>query len=200
MRRLISRPALLLWALCLVLQAGCGLFEPRDPEAPSQGGLNYRPPTAPEIVIANLQSAIDQKSSANYINCFTDPSKTGRLFEFIPAVEASAVYPGIFDSWSRTEEEAYFQNLIAKSIPNSLSSLLLKLNTSVVTPDSVLFDYDYTLTFEHTDPSFPMTAKGRLQFSLATDNSNFWSIHRWQDFKSATDEATWSLFKGKFSN
>ena len=36
-------------------------------------------------------------------------------------------------------------------------------------------------------------------FTVSVDASTFWSIHRWIDFKT-TEDATWSLFKGKFGN
>jgi hypothetical protein len=177
----------------------CGIFEPRTPEDPSQASLNFRPPTDPVIVIANLQSAIDQKNVANYASCFADPMKVGRPFLFTPSAEASAQYAGVFSSWSFTQEQSYFQNLVAKSSPAAFSNLLLTLKTSAVTADSVIYSYDYILTFEHNEIGFPKTARGNLQFTLVTDNSNFWTIYRWNDFKTGGD-ITWSMFKGKFSN
>jgi len=45
----------------LVLGSGCNLFEPRDPEAPSQSSDSFIPPSDPDIVIENLQNAIAQK-------------------------------------------------------------------------------------------------------------------------------------------
>ena len=188
--------------LCGVLissSPGCGLFEPRTPEAPSQPSLNSNPPTDPTIVIANLQSAIDQKNVANYISCFADPLKTTRTFVFTASADASALYAGVLSSWTRDEEQSYFQNLIARSPSGAFASLLLTLKSSTVTPDSVVYNYDYTFTFEHADPGFPKTARGNLQFTLATDNNNFWMIYRWIDYKT-TNDATWSLFKGKFAN
>lgn len=187
--------AMLLW----LVPSGCSLLEPREPEPPTQSSLNFQPPTVPSVVIANLESAIAQKNSANYISCFADPSKSPRQFVFIPSTEASAQYPGLLTQWSISEELSYFQNLIAKSPPNGFSSLILTQRSSVVTPDTVLYEYDYVFTFEHTEPGFPTVARGNLQFSIGTDNNNFWSIYRWSDFKT-TNDITWSLVKGKFSN
>lgn len=188
-----------LGGLLSALILSCGLFEPRTPEPPSQSGLDYRPPTDPAIVIANLQSAIDQKNVANYSNCFADPSKVARAFAFIPSPEASAQFSGVFGSWSYSQELSYFQNLVAKSSPTGFSNLLLTSKSSIVTADSVVYSYDYILTFEHTEAGFPKSARGNLQFTLGTDNSNFWIIYRWADFKTGND-FTWSMFKGKFSN
>jgi len=189
----------LLIAVCaLLLPLRCSLFEPREPEPPTQSSFDYRPPTVPSIVISNLQNAVAQKNSANYISCFADPVKTKRAFAFVPSAEASAQYPGLLADWTVADELSYFQNLVAKSAPNGFSSLLLTPKSSVVTADSVIYSFDYTLTFEHTESGFPTIARGTLQFSIGTDN-NFWTIYRWSDFKTTTD-ITWSLVKGKFSN
>jgi hypothetical protein len=178
---------------------GCGLFEPRSPEAPSQSSLDYQPPTDPSLVIANLESAVGQKSVANYTACFADPQKSSRPFVFIPSAEASSLYGSVLNNWSTAQEQAYFQNLIAKSSPNAYSSLFLTVRDSLISADSVTYTYDYVFTFEHNEPGFAHTARGNLQFTLAPDASNFWSIHRWIDFKTG-DDITWSMFKGKFSN
>ncbi len=193
------------WTLTLLvlslaaLASGCGLFEPRDPEEPSQSSLNYNPPTDPAVVIANLQGAIEQRNQANYVNCFSDASRGAVPFVFIPSAEAAAKYGGIFTTWHLDEERAYFQNLIARSNQQAYASLTLTLKTTTVTSDSVVSAYDYLLTFEHNDASFPRTARGSLQFTFREDASNFWAIQRWVDFKTTAD-VSWSDFKGKFSN
>ncbi len=192
-------PWLLLAVPALLVPLHCSLFETRTPEPPTQSSLDFQPASDPTIVISNLQNAVAQKSSANYISCFADPSKTKRGFTFIPSAEASAQYPGLLANWTIDEELSYFRNLIAKSVPNGFSSLLLTLKSSVVTADSVVYNYDYTFTFEHTEAGFPTTARGTLQFSLGPDNTNLWTIYRWSDFKTTAD-ITWSLMKGKFSN
>ena len=190
--------ACLCGVLCALLQ-GCGLFEPRDPEEPSQSSLNFKPPTEPSIVIANLQSAIEQKSAANYISCFADPAKGNPPFVFIPSPEAAGLYTAALEAWTLYDEQSYFQNLIARSAAQAFSSLSLTPKGSTVTADSVVYGYDYTLVFEHNDPGFPKTARGTLQFTLRVSQSNFWVIQRWLDFKT-TDDLSWSHFKGKFSN
>lgn len=179
--------------------AGCGLFEPRDPEEPSQSSLNYRPPTEPAVVIANLQSAVEQRNQANYISCFTDVSRGAPPFVFTPSADAAASYGGTLAFWTLDDERAYFQNLIARSGQQAYASLTLTLKTTTVTSDSVISAYDYILVFEHNEPAFPRTARGSLQFTFREDASNFWAIQRWVDFKT-TNDVSWSDVKGKFSN
>ncbi len=127
------------------------------------------------------------------------PTKTKRGLSFIPSAEASAQYPGLLANWTIAEELSYFQNMVAKSPPNGFSSLLLTQKSQVITADSVVYNYDYTLTFEHTESGFPTVARGNLQFTVSTDDNNFWTISRWSDFKT-TNDITWSVFKGRFSN
>lgn len=185
----------------LVLGAGCNLFEPRDPEAPSQTSDSFIPATDPDVVIENLQNAIAQKNSVNYIRCFADPSRTSRPFQFSPSPDAGSRYASVFAYWTVEQEKTYFQNLVARTTgkANAFSNLLLTHRVVTLTADSAIQSYDYTLTFEHTDPSFPTVATGNLQFVLGLDNNNAWVIYRWSDFKTTSD-VTWSHFKGKFSN
>lgn len=181
------------------LASGCGLFQPRDPEDPSQSSLNYLPPTDPSIVMANLQSAIEQKSVANYVACFADASRGAAPFAFTPSADAAAAFGSTLMSWTIREEQAYFQNLISRSSQSAYAAVSLTLKSTTVTSDSVISAYDYVLVFEHNDTGFPTTARGSLQFTMRQDASNFWMIQRWVDFKTTTD-ISWSHFKGKFSN
>lgn len=188
-------------ACLILLAAGCELFEPREPEPPSQASDSFIPPTDPDVVIQNLQNAIAQKSSVNYVRCFADPVRASRPFVFSPSPDAGARYAGVFADWGVEEERTYFQNMVARAAgkPNAYSNLLLTQRSVTLTGDSAIQSYDYTLTFEHTDPSFSTVASGNLQFVLGLDNSNAWVIYRWSDFKTTSD-VTWSHFKGKFSN
>jgi hypothetical protein len=191
--------------LLLIIVAGvlpvcsCGLFEPRDPEDPSQSSLNYQPPTDPAIVIANLQSAVEEKNAANYVACFSDEAKGQPPFVFSPSPDAAALYGSAFSSWSLNDEQSYFQNMIARSATGAFSTLSLTAKGSTVSADSVVYSYDYTLVFQHSVTGFPTTARGTLQFTLRVSQSNYWAIQRWVDFKT-TDDVSWSSFKGKFSN
>ena len=184
--------------LCLLCIVGCNIFETRDTEPPTQSGSDFRPPTVPEIVVSNLQSAIAQRNTTNYISCFADPTRSSHPFRFVPSAGANAQYPSVFASWTYPDEQSYFQNLVARGSPNGYSNLLLVQKSAVVSADSVVYSYDYTFTFEHTESGFPTTAQGNLQFSLAADNGS-WVIYAWSDYKT-TNDVTWSSFKGKFSN
>jgi hypothetical protein len=195
----LRRKGVWVFLVLIFVCAGCGLFEPRDPEEPSQSSLNFQPPTEPSIVVANLQSAIEEKNAANYTSCFSDESKGQPAYVFIPSPDAAALYGSSLADWNLNEEQSYFQNLIARSSSGAFSTLTLASKGSTVTTDSVVYSYDYTLVFEHNVTGFATTARGTLQFTLRVSQSNFWAIQRWVDFKT-TDDISWSSFKGKFSN
>jgi hypothetical protein len=186
--------------LCFVIVLcvqSCSLFEPRDPEQPGQTSLDNIPATVPSIVISNLKNAVAQKNADNYIRNFTDPAVSGKPFIFIPSADASSNYPNVRD-WTYANEKAYFQNLVAKQ--DGFSTLELIPKDSLLGATESSYNFDYVFTFQHTDAAtFPTTASGTLQFVLAPDASNIWSIYQWSDFSTSTD-ITWSAFKGKFGN
>ncbi len=198
----VQARAMLAGVLCcaVMLYAGCGLFEPREAEPPSQSGFQYLPRTLPANVVFNLQNAVEQKDVAGYIACFTDSTRSRYSFTFVPSADAAEIYGTVLRNWTYRQEQDYFQNLVAKRRqPVGISRLDLVPKDSVLSGNDMrTYSYDYTFTFEHTEPGFTQTAAGTLQFTLVNDNSE-WTISRWVDLKT-TSGLTWSSFKGKFSN
>ena len=181
----------------LVAPCGCGIFDPREPEPPGQGGLGFVPATVPSIVISNLKNAIAQKNIDNYVRNFPDPNLTGVPFTFVASTEASSIYPNVRE-WSFTDEREYFQNLVAKA--DGFSDLSLAPLDSIIGSNQATYNFDYILTFQHTDAeTFPTTARGNLLFVLVPDATNIWLISSWSDFSNSED-ITWSSFKGRFGN
>jgi hypothetical protein len=200
MKMRMQHVAVSLLCCAAVLYAGCGLFEPREAEPPSQSGFQYLPRTLAANVLFNLQKAIEQKDVAGYIACFTDSLRSRYTFTFIPSADAAEIYGAILRNWTYQQEQDYFQNLVAKRRqPVGISRLDLVPKDSVVSGNDMrTYSFDYVFTFEHTEPGFTQSAAGTLQFTLVNDNSE-WTISRWVDLKT-TPGLTWSSFKGKFSN
>jgi hypothetical protein len=200
-QRVRTRFLFVSFLLCTPLALeSCNLFEPREAEPPSQSGFQYLPRTFPANVVLNLQNSIGQQDVAAYMACITDSTRSSHTFRFVPSADAADVYAAVLRNWSYRQEQAYFQELVAKrKQPQSFSSLTLIPKDSTVTGnDSRTYSYDYTLIFEHTEPNFPQMVRGSLQFTLVNDNSE-WTISRWVDLKT-TNDLTWSSLKGKFSN
>ena len=59
------------FAAALLILASCSLFDPRDPQEPSQGGVVWETPTNPDLVVENMQSALAGKSVL-YLDCLDD--------------------------------------------------------------------------------------------------------------------------------
>ncbi|MER3525398.1 MAG: hypothetical protein C4326_15495 [Ignavibacteria bacterium] len=182
------------------LLAACNVFEPREAEPPSQSGFQYLPRTFAANVIRNLQNAIEQKDVAGYTACITDSTRSHYTFTFVPSADAADLYGTVLRNWNFQQEQAYFQNLVAKRRqPFGVSRLDLVSQDSVVSGNDMrTYSFEYTFTFEHTEPGFTDVARGTVQFTLVNDNSQ-WTISRWVDLKT-TPSLTWSSFKGKFSN
>jgi hypothetical protein len=191
-----AQPALrgaLACALLLAGTAGCGLFEPRDPEQPSEGRLGFEPPLSREIVITNLQTAVSQKDLANYMRCLNNPAASPLGFQFLPSVNVRNEFP----AWGWTDEEAYFRNLVGSAQGGEVPALSLpNARWQQSGSDSAEFIADYVLVFRHTRPGLPQVARGSIQLYLFNDQS-FWRIIRWVDNRTDTD-STWSLLKRNF--
>ena len=185
--------------ILIVLISGCGLFDTRDVEPPTDPRSNFIPPTSPDLVITNLQFAIAEKNLNNYLSCFVDTNYSSRKFTYFADVKSQVQYP-IFLNWKLSNEKAYFTNLLALTDPQSNSNLFLSDEVLTVTLDTAVYDADYLLRFEHQLTTVAQTLKGKLRYIMATDSKNLWSIHTWMDFKDNDNDTTWSVLKANFSN
>ncbi len=193
---LILLPVVSAW----LAAAGCGLFEPRSAQDPTEPGQDFQPVPDPQTVVANLQSAVSQKSENNYMRCFADPATTSRPFSFTPSAEGVGQYGSLLLNWTRSDELNYFRNLKSRSSGSGYSDLAISApRMTSISADSVIYTCDYVFAFEHNDPNFPSSARGTLTFTMGPDNNGQWMIYRWVDYSSGNG-ITWSLFKGKFSN
>jgi hypothetical protein len=175
---------------------GCDIFNTRVPEPPSEQSSNYIQPTAPQIVITNFKNAIEDYNVDNYIKCFVDTSFSDKHFEFVHSLE-TGIDRSLFYGWNLESEHHYLINL--GKPPYGIAGLILTNERSInVTSDSVIYNYDYSLTYPHGNPNFPTSFSGNLQFYLSVDrNRTNWSIYKWLDFKTGS-AYTWSYLKAVF--
>lgn len=183
-----------------VAVAGCGIFDTRDPEPPSQSSSNFVPATEPSIVFSNMSSAFRDMNSLNYLKSFADSATAVRGFSFEPTPQAKVKYGGIFLFWNRQSEQQYFENLRSK-IPGTSSAVLVFQSLSVqsLQSDSAQYEATYTLTAQHTVAGVAKQATGKAQFFLLADRSRNWVIWRWIDVPTGTTEFAWSDMKGEFA-
>lgn len=182
--------------LLFLFVSGCGL---RDVEAPVDPRSNFVPPTSPDLVITNFQSAIIERNINNYISCFVDSNFSARRFQYTADATSIAQYP-IFRFWNLNNERYYFTSLASLTPNQSISNLLLSNIIFSPSSDTAVFDADYVVRFEHTKQNVPRIFQGKLRFVMASDSRNLWSIHNWTDFKRNDSDTTWSILKANFSN
>ena len=198
----IFRGRSLKWSIVVaatMVIAGCGLFEPRDPEEPISVRSTFTPPTEPQTVLDNMGASLRELNSVNYLRCLSDTG-TGGLFQFEPTLAAAGVY-GVFATWDRSSEEAWFLN--ARSRLPSGSGMTVTFSTPVaqgVQPDSVTLDVPYDLSIHHGQQGIPQRVVGRSLLTMVLDRrTGTWSIRRWQDVALSSIQATWSDAKGGLS-
>lgn len=195
MKRFLA-PLILVFALAA---AGCDLFGTRDPEPPSSGSSTFVPPTSPDLVITNLENAVAEKSTENFLRCLVDTLSSSQRYEFIPTAAAAGRYATTFADWSLQSERAWFSALKAFSEADAPSSLALTGSFAVIAADSAIYEGEYDLAFRHGVSSVSENARGTLQFVMHTDRNSIWSITRWTDIP-RDEETSWSEWKGRFAN
>jgi len=195
---LLKRPDKIL-ILIFILYSGCGLFETRSVEPPTEVRSTFTQPTSPDIVLANLNFAVTEKNLDNYMRCLVDSNFSTKRFKFIPDAVSQTAYP-VFLNWNLSSERIYFSNLISSTEENSSTNLFLSninFNTGI---DSAVIDSDYILVFNHNRQNIAQVTKGRLRFVMSPDVRSLWSIHSWSDFINDNGDTTWSVLKANMFN
>ncbi|MFI5250829.1 MAG: hypothetical protein ACHQQQ_00230 [Bacteroidota bacterium] len=183
--------------LSLSLIYGCDIFQTREPQQPTQGTSTYQVPDQPDVVLTNLEAAIHESNTDNYMRCFADTSSTSQPFSFTPSADVSS-YESVFRTWNLSNERTYFQNLgkpvngtpylYPSSAPNQIFS----------STDSVVYSMDYTFFYPHNRPGIPQLVRGKMELHLKPDARRLWYIQAWIDTKT-THDSTWSYIKAVFS-
>ena len=183
----------------LLVIAGCGVFETRDPEQPSQTGSNFQPPIEPGIVFANMANAFRDMNAVNYIRSFADSSTVARTYSFEATSQARLRYGAVFASWTRQSEQQFFENTKSKLQSGSTPTLeFLSLMAQSVQSDSAQYEATYRLSIPHTQSNLSQVARGRSIYYMVADKSHNWVIWRWVDIALTQSDFTWSDFKGAF--
>lgn len=173
---------------------GCGIFDTRDPEPPETVRSTYTLPTTAGIVIDNIESAIAQKNSDNYLKCLSSTN-----YQYVPDSRSQQNYELIFSTWNQLAEKKYLDNLILVTQINNSVLFLDNRRMTQINSDSALFQANYIVVFQHNLQNIPKSARGNLTLNISTDNELFY-IKKWEDFRQNDTDFTWSELKAKFSN
>jgi hypothetical protein len=183
--------------------SGCDLFSTRTPENPDAARNSFNTPKTANIVIDNFISAVNEKSSDNFLSCFSDTSYGGNNYSFTPSAEALSKFPGLFDNWDKNSEYRVFKSMLSVLIQDKNPSLVfMNGDFDSILPDSAVYNTDYLLTLPILVSGFPTEYSGAMQLILKHDDNQLWSISRWIDISKNKDSSSvsWSTLKAKFTN
>lgn len=182
--------------ICLI-SFSCDILTTRDAELPEQPRSNFQQAFTPDILIENFINALSDKNTQNYVATFTDSSFSERVFQFIPASGAGLQFPVLTSGWSKSAEETYFNNLVARISDNQ--PITLELSNIVYNPlgDSAFYSATYFLNIPLEELGETKQYQGELHFTMIRDTRLLWSVVRWEDLKTS-DEPTWSELKGLY--
>lgn len=182
------------YGLLLVLLGGCGLFDPRTPEAPEADSGTYLQPDTPDRVVANLQAAVAELNVQNYRRSLAE------ALVFEPTATALARTPATWSGWGRTDETAYFTALASDAQFGTGHQLVLSDPIlSFVTDTQAQYDATYALTVQHRRPGVPTTVEGQLVWTIEQGEDGLWQLTRWIDRERGA-APSWSDLKAAFTS
>jgi hypothetical protein len=191
-------------SIIVALISSCGLLSTREPETPDVLSSDYPPATSTDLLINNLINSFNNVDYTAYLNCFADKSKESLAdFEFIPAGDAISNFPGLFLSWSISNETRNIKALFS-AIDGSQNPLLSFSNAKyeIKTADSSVLSAGYYIRIKFKDKQLEDIYSGTLYFTFIAETNGLWKILRWTDIniKGDTVNNSWSMLKAKFSN
>lgn len=178
--------------ILVLLLAGCGLFEPRVPEAPVLEGGTYVQPDTPDRVVDNLTEAVREANAGNYRRSLDDG------FTFRPTAAVQATDIAYWGTWGRPEEEGYFAALVAALQPGATPTLTLSDEALVyLSDDRYTFEARYRLAVPHRRTDAPTVVEGRLVWEIVQRSDGLWRLAGWAD-EAVDGVPAWSDLKVAF--
>lgn len=177
----------LVW-LSLLLLTAC--FDTREVEPPTSSSSDWVSPTDYNILLANLQRAVDQQNVQNYLRCFRADA-----LKYFPSTQTYSGNELLWDSWTWQDEQAWFSNLKSNLGLTSGNRLLLsQVDLQSFASDSLRYIGTYDMVMNHTDTSLTVRFVGQLEFLCKVNSFNEWEVTRWTDIETHND-SSWSRLK-----
>jgi len=186
---------ILLWSVA----TSCNLFETRSPEEPDQSPVAFFPATNPTQLIQNFTNSIKYKRPQNYSDCLINDQR----FNFSASADAFAQYQSILNRWTYQDENRFFQSLVSNvSSQNLISISFDKISFNYASPDSIIFNANYEISFVLKQSSKSDNYAGSMQMTFVPTSDGVYKILRWRDYPSKNDSLipTWSTLKARFYN
>jgi hypothetical protein len=179
----------------LLISACRNPFDTRKPEPPVVSRSTWIPPLSPDKVLVNLQNAIAERNTENFVRCLADPSYSARAFRFDPDPETAANHPGVFLKWGTEREQAVVTQVFSLVPADSACYLTwTKLLREITTSDTAVMVRQYRLDIHHRPSAMPSVFEGHAEFRLACDQRGEWMVYLWTD-NSLAGSTSWSELK-----
>lgn len=157
-----------------ILATGC-VFQPRDPEDPSEVTVDWIRPIEPENVLFNLKAGIDAEYSTNYSNSLHPD------FTYVPSAgNVEEAPPGYFDDWGTERELAALDKLFLQ-----VDSLRVEWNFDpnedlTESGDEATAELEGYQLFASYSGSEQVVYEGYARLILRYENSQ-WQLYQWDE-------------------
>jgi len=186
----------LLFGIMIIFCACRSPFSTREPETPVENQSSWMPPLSPELVLTNLQNAILERNSENFIRCLSSAERT---YTFTPDPDVMANYGEIFNNWNITNEQTVIQQVFSLVPSDSSAFLIFPVDVREVPgADSTIFLKKYLLEIHSLQDDLPKIYEGQVEYWLYPNTQGEWSIYKWIDFTLGGSQS-WSYLKALLS-
>ena len=175
----------------LVLLGACDVFSPRTPEDPITQGGTFIQPDAPDVVVTNIQTAVEELNASSYRRSLHES------LAFTPTAIAQARNPSLWPGWGHAQENSYFTRLTEVARQATGHVLRLENISTEIGDRQYKMDAHYVLVVYHSRVGTPDTLQGRLIWEIMPDDNGLWSLRRWTD-QELSGTASWSDLKAEF--
>lgn len=181
--------------IIISMSLSCRFFDPRESEDPSKPADWNAFQVTPQKTLENLIYSYNYRENVyNYSYIFSDQF----VFHFD---NQDVVDFNVPQSWNRTKEIDMLMNLY-QSV-NQQNSMTLSFEVIASQPDNIQVDRawffrNYTLRFESAINQMPREFYGKMQIYMEKDNSGFWRIKDWYDYR-ISNNWTWGRLKNEYS-
>jgi hypothetical protein len=135
-------------------------------------------------------NAFQDGNAVNYAQSFSS-----NTFVFTPSTNARNKYGIDWSTWGKAQEQQCFDKIINHFSSKTRVVLVFDPYTPTYSSNTSQVETDYHLTLP-SDAGVVRKFNGRVQYTLAQDQSGLWYINQWVDVGTAVTDSTWSDLKG----
>ncbi len=168
----------------------------RDSEKPiDPSNTHWEMPTESSVVFNNMINAFQYREYESYIKCYSDSTtNNGKEFIFVPT--ATVDYPEKFENWGRSEELAYFKNMLSSCpIDSTLEFSILKEEEINNIGDSIQYQINYEIKVHHNLDNLNNKFVGSANIWLMKNPQNYWVIYFFEDISTSDEFPNWTDLK-----